>query len=223
MARTPKKANAKLAPKLEKRHLALPSKVLILTGKPFYLLITYSILALLFISFWIGHSVRLFFSFLLKLLISFSHKFPKTKDFKIFTLRLRLRALRIPKLPIPKVNKKILAILIFIILFAFGFWLIVLKGLPSPEELITRDQEISTKIYDRNGELLFKIYKDQNRTPVSLDQIPIHVRLATLAAEDAEFYQHLGFSIRGIIRAMIRNATQGELTGGSTITQQLVK
>ncbi|MEJ2441656.1 MAG: transglycosylase domain-containing protein [Patescibacteria group bacterium] len=204
MARTPKKANAKLAPKLEKRHLALPSKVLILTGKPFYLLITYSLLALLFISFWIGHSVRLFFSFLLKLLI-------------------RLRALRIPKPSIPRLNKKVLAVLTFIALFAFSFWLIVLKDLPSPEELITRDQEISTKIYDRNGELLFKIYKDQNRTPVSLEQIPIHVRLATLAAEDAEFYQHLGFSIRGIIRAMIRNATQGELTGGSTITQQLVK
>jgi membrane peptidoglycan carboxypeptidase len=82
---------------------------------------------------------------------------------------------------------------------------------------------MSTKIYDRNGELLFKIYKDVNRTPVSLDQIPIQVRLATLAAEDAEFYQHLGFSVRGIMRATIRNATRGELTGGSTITQQLVK
>ncbi len=110
-----------------------------------------------------------------------------------------------------------------VIIFALSFWFLILKDIPSPKELITRDQEVSTKIYDRNGELLFKIYKDQNRTPVSLEQIPIHVRLATLAAEDAEFYQHLGFSIRGIIRAMVRNATRGELTGGSTITQQLVK
>jgi len=44
-----------------------------------------------------------------------------------------------------------------------------------------------------------------------------------LAAEDAEFYSHPGFSIRGIIRALIRNVEKEELSGGSTITQQLVK
>ena len=82
---------------------------------------------------------------------------------------------------------------------------------------------MSTKIHDRNGDLMYTIYEDQNRTPVSLDQIPSHVQLATIAIEDAEFYNHPGFSVRGMFRAIIRNIKRGELTGGSTITQQLVK
>jgi len=47
--------------------------------------------------------------------------------------------------------------------------------------------------------------------------------LATIAAEDAEFYAHPGFSIKGIARAVVKNAIRGQLSGGSTITQQLVK
>jgi len=56
-----------------------------------------------------------------------------------------------------------------------------------------------------------------------LSQIPNHTVLATLAAEDAEFYTHPGFSIKGITRAIIKNVKEGKLSGGSTITQQLVK
>ena len=47
--------------------------------------------------------------------------------------------------------------------------------------------------------------------------------MATLAREDAEFYQHAGFSVRGTIRAIFKNFSEGRLQGGSTITQQLVK
>ena len=47
--------------------------------------------------------------------------------------------------------------------------------------------------------------------------------MATLATEDAEFYQHAGFSVRGTIRAIFKNFSEGRLQGGSTITQQLVK
>lgn len=106
----------------------------------------------------------------------------------------------------------------------FTLWFFFLQDLPSPYELTTRNQEVSTKIYDRNGVLLYKIFKDKNRSPVPIEQIPEHVQLATLAIEDAEFYQHPGFSVRGIARAIIYNyQNEGELTGGSTITQQLVK
>ena len=89
--------------------------------------------------------------------------------------------------------------------------------------MITRQIDVSTKIYDRNEVLLYTIYKDKNRTPVKLSQIPEHVKLATLAAEDAEFYQHAGFSIRGMLRAVFKNLSKGKLEGGSTITQQLAK
>src|SRR6185503_6674567 len=109
------------------------------------------------------------------------------------------------------------------VFLGFVFWQIVLRDLPSPEDLGQKEPEVSTKIYDRNGVLLYKIYEDQNRTPVSLEHIPMHVRLATLAIEDAEFYKHAGFSLRGILRAFIQNVRGGDLSGGSTITQQLVK
>ena len=49
------------------------------------------------------------------------------------------------------------------------------------------------------------------------------MQLATIAIEDAEFYTHHGFSVKGIIRSARRNITRGEKAGGSTITQQLVK
>lgn len=99
----------------------------------------------------------------------------------------------------------------------------VFENLPSPKELMQRKVPASTKIYDRNGNLLYKIYRDENRTPVKLSGIPQITRDATLAVEDAEFYKHNGFSPKAIVRAFIKNIKEGRLTGGSTITQQLVK
>jgi membrane peptidoglycan carboxypeptidase len=130
------------------------------------------------------------------------------------------------KINIPRVNKLVLILSVFfisVVTLLASLFLAVTHDLPSPEELTKRDVEVSTKIYDRNGVLLYKIYKDQNRTPVNLEDLPAQVKLATLAIEDAEFYTHPGFSIKGIIRATIENIKEGELAGGSTITQQLVK
>jgi len=105
----------------------------------------------------------------------------------------------------------------------FGFWMFIVRDLPSPDQLSNRIIPTSTKIYDRNGVPLYTIYKDENRTPISLSEVPLHVRLATLAAEDAEFYDHPGFSARGVARALYKYIHEGKITGGSTITQQLVK
>lgn len=127
--------------------------------------------------------------------------------------------IKIPRIKLPK--GFIFSILFVFLLFAFYFF--ILYGLPSPTSLTSRQLDISTKIYDRNGVLLYKIFKDQNRTLINFDEIPLHVRLATLAAEDAEFYSHPGFSLKGIFRSLVRNFKEGELSGGSTITQQLVK
>ena len=60
-----------------------------------------------------------------------------------------------------------------------------------PKRTCNQRARVSTKIYDRNNNLLYTIYKDKNRTPVKLTQIPENVKLATLAAEDAEFYNHI--------------------------------
>lgn len=138
-----------------------------------------------------------------------------------------------PKIRLPKLNllpnfKRLylpfsVVILAMTLLLFLAFYFFIVKDMPSPRQLASRTPEVSTKIYDRNGDLLYKIYKDKNRTIIPLTQIPESVRLATLAAEDAEFYSHPGFSIRGIFRAVVRDIKTGSIQGGSTITQQLVK
>lgn len=61
----------------------------------------------------------------------------------------------------------------------------------------------------------------------SLDAIPLHVRQAFLSAEDSEFYRHDGASLRGVARAMVDTmvnlARRRNPSGGSTITEQLIK
>jgi penicillin-binding protein 1C len=122
-----------------------------------------------------------------------------------------------------KIRIRYVLALLLIASLSLSFYFFILRDLPSPKKLTQLQPQVSTKIYDRNGNLLYKIYKDQNRTIVPLSRIPVHVRLATLAAEDAEFYSNPGFSVKGIFRALIQDIKTGSLQGGSTITQQLVK
>jgi membrane peptidoglycan carboxypeptidase len=97
-------------------------------------------------------------------------------------------------------------------------------SLPSPDQLVERSSDQSTKIYDRNGDLLYTVYGDQNREFVPIEEIPDHTKWALLAAEDIEFYQHKGLDYTGIVMAAIQNAFAGKVVrGGSTLTQQLVK
>lgn len=132
----------------------------------------------------------------------------------------------------PKLNQKPLKISfsksLFIFLGLASFlstfvYLVIIKDLPSPKELRTKEQIVSTKIYDRNGELLYKIFKNENRTLTDLDSIPRDLINATIAIEDQDFYDHTGISIKGIGRAIKRNLVDQKVQGGSTITQQLVK
>jgi 1A family penicillin-binding protein len=103
-------------------------------------------------------------------------------------------------------------------------YLLIFKDLPSPAKLAQYNIPISTKIYDRNGQLLFDIFADQNRSPVPLSEIPKNLQEATIAIEDKNFYQHQGVNvIGGVLRALTADITRGQLQGGSTITQQLVK
>lgn len=98
-----------------------------------------------------------------------------------------------------------------------------LKALPNPHLLSRRDLAVTTKIFDRNGALLYEIYADQNRTPFILTAIPDDVKNATIAIEDRDFYRHQGISVTGIIRALREIILHKQIQGGSTITQQLIK
>ncbi len=98
-----------------------------------------------------------------------------------------------------------------------------LMALPNPQLLSRRDLQVTTKIFDRKGVLLYEIYQDQNRTPLPLESIPKTIIHATIAIEDRDFYRHQGISLKGIIRAFRETVFNKRVQGGSTITQQLIK
>jgi 1A family penicillin-binding protein len=101
--------------------------------------------------------------------------------------------------------------------------IIFISELPDPTNLSMSYVPKTTKIYDRNDVLLYEIYANQNRTVVSLNTIPLYLKQATIAIEDKDFYEHPGFDLRGIMRALVSNISNEYLQGGSTITQQLIK
>ncbi len=80
-----------------------------------------------------------------------------------------------------------------------------------------------TRVVARDGTLLAELFTER-RTIVSIDSLPPHVKLAVLAAEDANFYNHEGINYLGIARAFVVNLrSRRTRQGGSTITQQVVK
>ena len=99
----------------------------------------------------------------------------------------------------------------------------ILKDIPNPSRLTKNPAPVSTKILDRNGELLYDVYSDQNRTPVKIEEAPKYLIQATIAIEDKNFYRHHGIDLSGILRASLSIISGKRLEGGSTITQQLVK
>lgn len=113
---------------------------------------------------------------------------------------------------------------IALVSLAFGGFVYFFADLPAASDLSAKDQAISTKILDRNGEILYRIYEDENRTLVPLSRVSPYLIQATIAIEDKDFYHHFGFSPSGILRALLANFKDEEIQqGGSTITQQLVK
>ncbi len=225
LAKRAKKTNVYRAQKVELSLFETLKEVLIFVGKPVYILLSHLIIAVLFLLYILGYLTRTALTYRLPAV-----KLPKVK-LKLFYLKgqllVEMATSLLSKIKLPRIPRKkafpYLGFIVVILFFGFIFWYGILRGLPSPKQLTEREIEVSTKIYDRNGVLLYKIYKDKNRTVIPLSKIPLHARLATLAAEDAEFYSHPGISIRGIMRAATKNIQKGELSGGSTITQQLVK
>ena len=111
------------------------------------------------------------------------------------------------------------------VLFVALLFLYYAKDLPNPNKLLNREVPESTKIFDREGGLLYEVHGEFKRTLVGLDQIPEYAQKATIAIEDKDFYKHHGISITGILRSMLRYVVNLGPSGGggSTLTQQFVK
>jgi len=111
-------------------------------------------------------------------------------------------------------------------LFCAGGLILWASTLDLPDFSVFNERKVveSTKIYDRNGLLLYDVYKDVRRTVVPFDQISINIKNATIATEDDTFYEHYGVRPVAFIRALIANFQTGRFgQGGSTITQQVIK
>lgn len=144
-----------------------------------------------------------------------------------------LPLIKLPSFKLPKLNQHsilekvkffFLGCLVTLGIVIFFQSYVFIKNLPSPYNIGKINYPLSTHIYDRNEKLLYEIYRDQNRTPVLLDELPDYVAQATIAIEDKDFYRHQGVAIfSGMIRAIKEMVINKNLQGGSTITQQLVK
>ncbi len=133
-----------------------------------------------------------------------------------------------------KLSPKELLIDFGILVFSVGILLLAgilvwVSTLEIPDLSSFEERQVlqSTKIYDRTGEvLLFDLYQDVRRTIVPFEEISHHIKNATVAIEDDQFYNHIGIQPTAILRAVISNLREGDLLGGqggSTITQQVIK
>lgn len=191
-----------------------------------------------------ARGIRMFFNsfraklrgFRFKPRINLSHNRDSIKRYHMFSFMKRFRKKRRVGRPSKRVVQKSympfaykLRLFTFGMLFSFFFlflpiiFFIFTSDLPDPYKLSANSIPKTTKIYDRNGTLLYEIYANQNRTIIKLPQVPLYLRQATIAIEDQDFYFHPGFDIRGIARAAYSNLVNDDLQGGSTITQQLIK
>jgi penicillin-binding protein 1C len=115
-------------------------------------------------------------------------------------------------------------VILLVGIFFGSFWLFA--DLPSIDQLQAGLALPSTRIYDRNGKLLYEILPPDGgrNTAIPLASLPQYCIDAVISTEDANFYDHPGVDIAGILRAFWINLRGGEvLAGGSTITQQVAR
>jgi len=99
----------------------------------------------------------------------------------------------------------------------------VIRELPDFEKIDDYQPPVTSHVVDRKGRLIAEFYTEQ-RLLVPIEEIPPHVRMAFVSAEDGKFYEHEGFDFVAIVRAALANLREGGIAqGASTITQQTVK
>lgn len=116
------------------------------------------------------------------------------------------------------------ATLLFLIVFPIASYLYFVRDINDQERLMNRNNT-GIVMTDRNDEVFYSFGKSATEKFYTLDDMAESLPQALIAAEDGDFYEHGGFSLRSMAGALAGNLLNLELTkyGGSTITQQLVK
>lgn len=113
--------------------------------------------------------------------------------------------------------------IILLVIVPLITYLFFIRDLTSKENIISR-KNAGVILLDRNNTPFFTFYQAKSKKSVPLSKIPVSIQDAVVSSEDRTFYEHSGFSIEGIGRAVITNIEKEQLAqGGSTISQQLVK
>lgn len=120
----------------------------------------------------------------------------------------------------PFIFSALAGLFVFIILCAV-FMRYIFSGLPPVYEMEEYTPSLTTKVFDRNNNLIHE-FSIEKRSMVPLEDIPVDLQNAVVAMEDRDFFTHPGFSVKGIIRAILHDVLTGRAKqGASTLTQQL--
>ena len=104
-----------------------------------------------------------------------------------------------------------------------GWFFVVTQNLPSEDELANYEPPIMSRVHAGDGKLVAE-FATQHRVYVPSEELPDQLVQAFISAEDKTFFEHSGIDLWGMFRGTVINALQGKrITGGSTITQQVVK
>lgn len=110
---------------------------------------------------------------------------------------------------------------LFLIFASAAMTYYIVSGIPPVYELEEYSPSLTTKVFDKNNNLIYE-FSVEKRQLVPLDEIPVDIQNAVIAMEDRNFFKHAGFSLKGILRALINDLLIGKAAqGGSTVTQQL--
>ncbi len=124
-------------------------------------------------------------------------------------------------------SSKSIAVVALIVLCTIGLGAGLGLGLAYTQNTVNTENftefttALPTKILDVNGELITEFTSEEKREIISLNEIPQHMIDALITREDRIFYEHKGFSVKALFRAVIGQVIKRKLGGGSTLTQQV--
>ena len=150
---------------------------------------------------------------------------------KIFSLILplyRIRCMQFLKNPLFKKYLKYFVIalsslMVLSLLFFFAVYIGIFGSLPNKKELAATSNQEAAQVISSDSIIIGK-YFSQNRTNITWNQVPDHLKNALIATEDKRFFTHNGYDVQSYFRVFFKSILMGDNKGGgSTLTQQLVK